>query len=131
MGKNVWLILKSLKTKIWRLLGAWMRREEQKQCAALVKYAKLKGWFIFKIENEGKRAPWYAKEQGIVAGVSDYMMPVPMNGKAGLFLEMKAPGEKPSRKQEVFLELMRRNGYAAVWFDDWKKAADFIESYLA
>lgn len=122
--------LESLKTQIWYLWGAWMRKEEQQQCAALIRWARIKGWFIFKIENEGKRAPWYAKEQGIVAGVSDYMMPIPKNGKAGLFLEMKAPGRKPTRKQEVFLELMRRNGYAAGWFDQWTDAAKFIERYL-
>lgn len=107
-----------------------MRKEEYQHCRALMNWARLKKWFIFHISNEGKRAPHVAHDMGICAGVADYFMPVPMNGKAGLFLELKAPGRKPSRKQEAFLELMRRNGYAAAWFDQWTEAAKFIERYL-
>lgn len=107
-----------------------MRKEEYQHCRALMDWARLKGWLIFHIPNEGKRSPFVSKDIGILAGVSDYFMPIPMNGKAGLFLEMKSPGRKPSRKQEVFLELMRRNGYAAGCFDNWKDAANWIERYL-
>lgn len=107
-----------------------MRKEEYQQCAALVRWCTLKGWLIIHLANEGKRAPWVAKDLGIVAGLPDYMIPIPACGKHALFLEMKAPKRKPSRKQQVFLEFLRRNGYAASWFDDWREAAKWIERYL-
>jgi len=107
-----------------------MRKEEHQQCRALVQWAQLKGWLLIHLANEGRRAPWIAKEISIVKGASDYFIPYPRNGMGGAWLEMKSKGRKPSRAQVVFLELMRRNGYAAQWFDDWKKAADWIEEYI-
>lgn len=108
-----------------------MRKEEYQQCAALVRWCTLKGWLIIHLCNEGKRAPWIAKQMAIVKGASDYFLPYPRNGLGGAWIEMKAKGRKPSRHQVVFLELMRRNGYACGWFDDWREAAKWIEAYLA
>ncbi len=94
-------------------------------------YARLKGWFIFHIANEGNRGPHIARDQGILAGCPDYVMPMPSAGKHALFLEMKRPGGKPGRRQLVFLELLRRNNYAAAWFDQWTDAVQWIEAYLS
>jgi hypothetical protein len=107
-----------------------MRKEEHRHCDALVKWCHMNRLLIIHLANEGKRAPWIAKEIGIVKGAADYFLPYPRNGLGGAWIEMKPPKGKPRRSQEVFLELMRRNGYAAQYFDDWKKAADYIEQYL-
>lgn len=107
-----------------------MRVTEYQLCRALMDWARIKKWFIFHISNEGVRAPQVAHDQGILAGCPDYFMPVAASGYHGAFLEMKAPGKKPSRKQLLFMELLRRNGYAAIWFDDWVAAAKWIEEYL-
>jgi hypothetical protein len=99
-------------------------------CKKLVQYARLKKWPLFHISNEGKRNPGWSQAIGIVAGVSDYFLPIPSFPYSGLWIEMKDYGKKPTRKQLVFLELMKRYGFATACFDDWLEAVEFIELYL-
>ena len=51
-------------------------------------------------------------------------------GFGGLWLELKAPGKKPTPAQREWLARMERAGYHAAWADDWQKAATIIAAYL-
>lgn len=44
-------------------------------------------------------------------------------------LEIKRPGKKPTKEQNVVIEHMANNGWITGWFFDAKTAIDFIDSY--
>jgi len=60
---------------------------------------------------------------GLPAGFSDLLGVVPGSGRA-VFIEVKAPGRKPTTLQEEFLERRRAEGAIALW-------ADSVDSALA
>jgi hypothetical protein len=91
------------------------------------------GDLLLAIPMGGKRNPREAarlKAEGAKAGVSDLLLPLRRQGFGSFWLEMKAPGEKPSAKQRAWLEAMRLAGHRAEWFDDWTRAAEAIQNYL-
>ena len=88
---------------------------------------------IFAIPNGGKRNPREAaklKRTGVRPGVSDLFLPVPRNGFAGLFIEMKKIGGKESATQRDFRTQMDFNGYSAKVCYGWADAASTICEYL-
>ena len=94
-------------------------------------------WFYHQDNGRATRAQnGRKKAEGTRAGVSDYFLPFAgLHGVSarpfhGLFLELKAPGEKPSPIQLEFLQAMRARGYAAEWRDSAAGAWKIIESYL-
>src|SRR5271166_6565935 len=80
------------------------------------------------------------KRMGVRAGVSDYLLPVPMrdmggqgwikDGGAGLWIELKAGKGKPTPAQLEWLRLMAEQGYATQVATGWVEAARAIASYL-
>jgi hypothetical protein len=91
------------------------------------------GHYLLAIPNGGQRSKATAarlKAEGVKAGVSDLLLPLRRGGFGGLFLEMKAPGNKPTPLQREWLARMKLAGYRAEWRDDWRKAAQLITDYL-
>jgi hypothetical protein len=62
--------------------------------------------------------------------VSDLMLPLRRQQCAGLWMELKAPGGRPTAHQAEWLKRMEMAGYLATWRDDWREAAGVISSYL-
>jgi hypothetical protein len=60
-------------------------------------------------------------------GVADRL--VMLRGKA-IFLELKAPGGKPTALQERYLKLRKADGFAAEWHDSIEGAINFITKEL-
>ena len=88
---------------------------------------------IYHVPNEGKRSPQMGvmlKKAGMRSGVPDLCVPVAKNGYHGLYIEMKVGRNKPTEKQEYWLDLLRRNGYMAVvcWGGD--EAVEVIKKYM-
>lgn len=75
-------------------------------------FAKSRGIATLKLSGPGDR------------GKSDrlYML----NGKA-VFVELKAPGKKPTDLQLRFLDRARQNGFSANWFDNAAKAIAWLK----
>lgn len=89
--------------------------------------------YLLAVPNGGRRAPREAarlKAEGVKPGVSDLLLPLRRDGFAGLWLELKAPGKKPTELQWQWIERMRRAGYRAEWRDDWIGAAHVIADYV-
>lgn len=89
--------------------------------------------YLLAIPNGGNRNPREGarlKAEGVKPGVSDLLLPLRRGGFAGLWLELKAPGKRPTAMQAAWLERMARAGYCATWCDDWHKAAVIITDYL-
>lgn len=90
--------------------------------------------YLMHIANERKASIHYGrllKMLGVKAGVSDLFLAYPSKVYHGYWIELKAPGNKPTDKQLEFMHKMRKVGYASNWFDDWEKAWKSIEDYLA
>lgn len=60
---------------------------------------------------------------GIPAGFPDLLGVIPGSGRA-VFIEVKAPGRKPTEAQEQFLAVFRSKGAIAFWADSVDSALE-------
>jgi len=105
---------------------------------ALVAWLRWKKIPALHIPNEGKRsiatARWL-EAMGLYRGAADLFIARPRLSQGvyygGYWIEMKAPGKKPTALQYEFLLKMEQEGYKAGWFDSWDEARKAIEDYLA
>lgn len=90
--------------------------------------------YLLAIPNGGKRSGpregARLKAEGVKPGVSDLLLPLRRGGFGGLWIELKAPGKKPTPEQRRWIERMTTAGYFATWTDDWERAAQIITAYL-
>ncbi len=70
------------------------------------------------------------KRMGVKKGVSDIFIAVPMNGRGGLWIELKSTKGKPSQEQKVFVARMIRRGYDAAIVYGCEAAKEVILAYL-
>ena len=85
------------------------------------------------IGNGGKRNLIEAvrmKREGVLAGVSDIMLPVARGGFHGLYIELKVGKNKASASQEWWIAETAKQGYLAVVCYGWVEASETIKRYL-
>lgn len=75
------------------------------------------------------------KAEGVKEGIPDLFLPYPRNWVgcvkyAGLYIEMKKPGGKPSKEQHEFRDYALSVGYAWHLCDTWEKAYAVLVAYL-
>lgn len=70
------------------------------------------------------------KKEGMLAGVSDIMLPVARQGWHGLYAELKVKGGRLSDSQKWWIAEVTRQGYMAVVCFGWLEAKVVIERYL-
>ena len=73
------------------------------------------------------------KKEGFKNGVSDLFITVPMNGKCGLWVEMKDAGKTQSDvkpAQQAHLDLMISMGYEGIWAAGSEIAIAAIKVYM-
>lgn len=88
---------------------------------------------LFAIPNGGARHIVTAvklKEEGVVPGIPDLFLMLPVNQYHGLFIEMKAKSGKVSKPQKDFLALANSLNYKAVVCYGFDDAKMMIEKYL-
>ena len=116
-----------------------MKHQESQEQQALFQWAKLsQGQYpelslLHAIGNGGKRNVIEAarmKREGVLAGVSDIMLPVARNGFHGLYIELKAGKNKASPNQEWWIEQTTKQGYYSVVCVGWVEASETIKNYL-
>lgn len=71
------------------------------------------------------------KAQGMRRGASDYFLALPRGGYAGLWLEIKAVGGRPTPEQREFLLERAAAGYCAEWAAGIDAARAAITRYMA
>lgn len=89
--------------------------------------------FMYAVPNGGSRNVREAanlKRQGVKAGVPDICLPLPKGRFHGLYIEMKVGKNKPSDKQEKYIDYLHRVGYAAFVCYGFDEARQVIEKYL-
>ena len=88
---------------------------------------------LFHIPNGGKRDAREAarlKAMGVKAGVPDLCLPVPMNGFAGLYIEMKYGKNTPTDKQKEWIRDLKEQGYKVTVCYSGVEATQELEGYL-
>lgn len=70
------------------------------------------------------------KRMGVKRGVADFFLAIPLNGKAGLWVELKVGKNKPTKEQQAFLDRKAQRGYEAVCVWGTDAAREVIKSYL-
>lgn len=108
---------------------------EHDQQVTVIQYCEARGIPVFAIPNGGlrsKRTAAMLKAEGVKAGVPDLFVPVPVEGYAGLFIEMKDVDGRPPRKSQMeWLDLLNSEGYAAYWARGADQAISLIDRYLS
>lgn len=116
-----------------------MKTTEHDEQAAVIEWAEAMRSripelaLLFAVPNGGYRHPATAarlKREGVRAGVPDLCLPVPRGKWHGLFIEMKAGGNKPTPEQRDWLSLLTSQGYRAVVANGAEMAKAVIETYL-
>lgn len=90
-------------------------------------------WYLLAIPNGGARSVREGarlKAEGVKPGVSDLLLPLRRQGKAGFWLEMKAPKQRPTKSQREWLSRMDLAGYRSEWHDNWLDAACALADYV-
>lgn len=72
-----------------------------------------------------------SKQQGMLSGVPDLFLPVPMGGYHGLFIEMKSEKGRLTENQQWFLSNAESLGYKTAVCYSAKEAIDAIEAYYS
>ena len=88
---------------------------------------------IFHPMNEGRRSKFEQfkfKFLGGLAGASDILCFTPNRFKSGLALELKVGHNKPTEKQKLFLERIKRCNWEAQWCNSFEKAVEIIDNYF-
>ena len=60
----------------------------------------------------------------------DIFLPVPKNGRHGLYIELKAGKNTATKEQREFIESVRAMGYEAEVCRGWESAAAVILQYI-
>lgn len=88
---------------------------------------------IYAIPNGGHRHPAVAgklKAEGVKAGMPDLHLPVPRGTFASLYIEVKAPGEKPKAHQVERMKELRAAGNFTAVCDGLQKLINTVLAYL-
>lgn len=107
--------------------------QEQKQ---LIQWCRTRPelQFIFHIPNESVGGHgWLIRNRqlGVRKGIPDLMLPIPMHGYHGLFIEMKrSNGGVVSSEQKAWLSALNGFGYRAVVCHGWEEARKELMDYL-
>ena len=70
------------------------------------------------------------KRMGVKRGVADFFLAFPINGKSGLWIELKVGKNKPTQEQIDFLNRKSMRGYEALIVWGFEAAKEMILVYL-
>lgn len=69
--------------------------------------------------------------EGVLPGVSDYILAQGRGGYFGMYLELKAPKGKVTPAQRAFAYRRTDTGYYAVFATGWEAASERIKWYMS
>lgn len=116
-----------------------MKHQESQEQQNLFEWSKLSQSkypelsLLHAIPNAGKRNIVQGarmKREGMLAGVSDVMLPVARNGFHGLYIELKAGKGKASDSQKWWIAETTKQGYYSTVCFGWIEAKGVLEGYL-
>jgi len=69
--------------------------------------------------------------EGMVSGVPDLMIPIPMNGYHGLFIEMKTKTNKTAKEQKKIIQWLSNRNYKCIVPHSVEEATHEVTEYLS
>jgi hypothetical protein len=90
---------------------------------ACIQWLRLNGWTCIRLQSALVDLPGNRKMRVGVKGLPDW---VAVKQAAAFFLELKAPGRKPSIDQEIWMEMARERKHRVMWADGFEV---FIERF--
>lgn len=81
-------------------------------------------------QNVGAVVGSRLKRMGLLKGASDFLLAYPINGSAGLWLELKTGHGRLTPEQKTFLERMKSVGYAAHASWHFEDSQRIIKEYI-
>lgn len=88
---------------------------------------------LYKNHNEGKKNIISAakdKAMGLTAGIPDLFLAMPNHAYHGLYLELKRPGQKPSKTQNEIIASLKAQNYKVEVITTLEQFQNEIVSYL-
>ena len=70
------------------------------------------------------------KRMGVQKGVLDFFLALPLNGRAGFWIELKVGKNKPTKEQIEFAERKIERGYDAAFVWGFEATKEIIMNYL-
>ena len=89
--------------------------------------------YIFAVPNGGKRDVRVAKKlkaEGVISGVSDLVIPLPVGFYHGAFIEVKRIGGRATDNQKTFLRIMAERGYFCAITYGYEETVEAIVKYI-
>jgi hypothetical protein len=117
--------------KRFRLAPPKLRLTEKDVTKQVCDYLRVRGWSVHRChvgvyQPISGGAPVRMGEKGM----TDLFAVRPKHGAVAEFfwLELKAPGNRPSPDQSLWMERQHAAGFEAVCFDSLEKCADWVET---
>ena len=114
-----------------------MKMNEHQEQVAVINWFRLQhrqyASYLFAIPNGGVRNIGTAvklKKEGVLAGVPDLFLMIPMYGYHGLWIEMKVKGGRVSDSQKEFIKAATFMGYQSIICYGFDEAKNAINNYL-
>jgi hypothetical protein len=115
-------VLPESESRIQTLMYVWFQNSYRQ-------YGKL----FIKVTNEGKRTAregMRLKGEGLRPGVPDIFIALPRGPYAGLWIEVKRPGEAPRANQVQMIETLTAQGYRVEVVTSLATFQELINEYL-
>lgn len=88
---------------------------------------------LYKNHNEGRKnliAASLDKAMGLTSGIPDLFLAIPNNSFHGLYLELKVPGQKPTKVQTERITQLQEQGYQVEIITTLDQFQNVIQLYL-
>lgn len=113
-----------------------MEKSEDQEQAEVIRWANARPWgqYLLHIANEtigGRNRVLRNVALGVRKGVPDLLLPIPMHGFHGLWIEMKrADGGTPSKAQVAWITALNQMGHKAVLCHGAREAIAELTQYM-
>lgn len=113
-----------------------MEKSEDQEQSEVIRWANAHPWgqYLLHIANEtigGRSRVLRNVALGVRKGVPDLLLPIPMHGYHGLWIEMKrADGGTPSKAQTAWITALNQMGHKAVLCHGAREAIAELARYM-
>jgi hypothetical protein len=111
------------------------KKDEAWHQKQLVQWCKQFSWgqFLYHVPNESVGGyGWMIRnrQMGMRKGVPDLVLPIPMRGFHGLYIEMKTEKGRLSTEQKRWADALKTFGYCMEVAHGWEEARDTLSWYM-
>ena len=111
------------------------KKDEAWHQKQLIQWCKQFSWgqFLYHVPNESVGGYGWTvrnRQMGMRKGVPDLVLPIPMRGFHGLYIEMKTEKGRLSLEQKRWIDALKTFGYCTEVARGWEEARDLLSWYM-